>query len=190
MRQFFAPGALCAALALLAAVPAAAQVSQNVIFHSQLNEHSQYADIWGYTHTNGDEYALLCTSMGLAVVNTRTCLPLDEENREECDLCYVECEQAGYHAIEMRPIELPVDRELLEAQGFSDFEIDEMGTIRAPFVDADKCTGCGICTYRCHTKYVVQGDRLQEAAITISVENEHRWLSFPSEPGGFGGVDT
>lgn len=130
------------------------------------------------------------THMGLAVVNTQTCLPFDEENREDCDLCYVECEQAGYHAIEMRPIELPVNREELEAQGFSEFVIDEMSTILAPVVDAEKCTGCGICTYRCHTKYAVQGERLEEAAITISAENEHRRMVFPREPGELGAVDT
>jgi ferredoxin len=64
------------------------------------------------------------THMGLAVVNTQTCLPFREEGREDCNLCYVECEQAGYHAIEMRPISLEVDRVELEEQGFSDFAID------------------------------------------------------------------
>ena len=49
--------------------PAAPPLSENVIFHSRLDEHSQYADIWGYTDPGGDEYALICTSMGLAVIN-------------------------------------------------------------------------------------------------------------------------
>jgi choice-of-anchor B domain-containing protein len=43
--------------------------SENVILHANLDEHSQYNDIWGYTAPNGDEYALLGTSTGLAVVN-------------------------------------------------------------------------------------------------------------------------
>jgi ferredoxin len=128
--------------------------------------------------------------MGLAQINTQTCLPFDDEDREDCNLCYVECEQAGYHAIEMRPLALPVDREELEAQGFSDFVIDEMSTIQAPYVDAEKCTGCGICTYRCHTRFVVQEERLKEAAITIAAENEHRRVRFPSEPGRLGKPNT
>ncbi len=130
------------------------------------------------------------THMGLAIINEKTCLPFDEANREECNVCYVECEQAGYQAIEMRRIELPIDREELEGQGFTDFEIDEMGSIRAPFVDAEKCTGCGICTYRCHTRYSKQDDRLNESAVTISARNEHRRLDFPTTPDALGSPDT
>lgn len=117
------------------------------------------------------------THMGLAVVNTDTCLPFREDGREDCDLCFVECEQAGYHAIQMRPIDLPVDREELEMQGLSDAIIDEMSTIQAPFVDSDRCVGCGICTYRCHTRYVVQESRLDQAAIPVIAENEDRLLN-------------
>jgi ferredoxin len=126
------------------------------------------------------------THMGLAKVNTQTCLPFREDGREDCDLCYQECTQAGYDAIEMRPIDLPVDRTELEMQGFSDFEIDEMATILAPHVLADRCVGCGICTYRCHTKYVVQDGRLEENAIPVFAENEHRMLTFPIVPGELG----
>ena len=128
--------------------------------------------------------------MGLAVVNTKTCLPFSEDGREDCDLCFRECEQAGYHAIEMQPLQLPVDRDELEAQGFSDFEIDEMSTILAPVVAADKCVGCGICTYRCHTKFVVQDGRLADSAITIDAKNEHRRLSFPLSAEELGPADT
>lgn len=62
---------LCSLIALAATLPAVAAppVSENVIFHARLDEHSQYSDIWGYTDPGGDEYALLCTSMGLAVIN-------------------------------------------------------------------------------------------------------------------------
>ena len=31
-----------------------------------------------------------------------------------------------------------------------------MGSIEAPFVDPDACTGCGLCEYRCHTTYTKQ----------------------------------
>jgi len=59
-----------------------------------------------------------------------------------------------------------------------------------PFVDDQKCTGCGICTYRCHTRFVVQEKRLDVAAITISAENEHRRLTFPTDPILLGATDT
>lgn len=126
------------------------------------------------------------THMGLARINTNTCLPFRESGREDCNLCYIECEQAGYHAIEMKPIDLPVDRELLESQGYSEEVIDEMSSILAPFVDPDKCVGCGICTYRCHSRFVTQEERMDEAAIFIVAENEHRRLSFPSSPDELG----
>ncbi|PHS03044.1 MAG: hypothetical protein COA78_19145 [Blastopirellula sp.] len=119
------------------------------------------------------------THMGLAVVNTETCLPFrEDDNREACDLCYVECQQAGYNAIEMKPISLDVDRAMLEEQGFTDLEIDEFATIMAPHVDREKCVGCGICTYRCHTKYVIQEQRLTEGAIPVVAENEDRKFVF------------
>lgn len=130
------------------------------------------------------------THMGLAVVNKKTCLPFDGENREDCNLCYVECEQAGYRAIEMKPIEIPIDREELEAQGFSEFVIDEMSKINAPVVDPEKCTGCGICTYRCQTTYVKQTKRMDRAAIIIEPRNEHRLLSFPKDPEDLGPPTT
>jgi ferredoxin len=90
----------------------------------------------------------------------------------------------------MQPLQLSVDRDELEAQGFSDFEIDEMNTILAPIVAADKCVGCGICTYRCHKKFVVQKGRLDESAITIDAQNEHRRLTFPLTAEELGPADT
>ena len=128
--------------------------------------------------------------MGLARINTNACLPFRDSGREDCNLCYLECQQAGYHAIEMKPIDLPIDRELMESQGFSDDVIEEMSFILAPFVDPDKCVGCGICTYRCHSRLVTQEERLDEAAIFIVPENEHRRLSFPSSPDELGPSDT
>lgn len=41
----------------------------NVIFHANLDEHGTYNDVWGYTAPNGDEYALLGTTGGMAVIN-------------------------------------------------------------------------------------------------------------------------
>ena len=123
--------------------------------------------------------------MGLAKFSTQTCLPFREDGREDCDLCYQECTQAGYHAIEMRPIELEVDRYELEMDGFSDPEIDEMATIMAPHVLADRCVGCGICTYRCHQKFVSQKGCLEQNAIPVVAENEDRQMLFPTSPDGY-----
>lgn len=66
MRPF--PALSLIALALVAATSFAGP-SDNVIFHSNLDEHSTYNDIWGYTAPNGDEYALLGTTTGMAVIN-------------------------------------------------------------------------------------------------------------------------
>jgi choice-of-anchor B domain-containing protein len=62
---------LLLALALIGpgAGSATAQTSQNIIFHANLHEHAEYNDIWGYTAPNGDEYALLGTNTGTAVIN-------------------------------------------------------------------------------------------------------------------------
>jgi choice-of-anchor B domain-containing protein len=59
-----------AALSLaLAAPPGRAQTHQNVIFRANLDEHTGYSDVWGYTAPNGAEYALLGTWNGVAVIN-------------------------------------------------------------------------------------------------------------------------
>lgn len=130
------------------------------------------------------------THMGLAKLNTDSCLPYREDGREDCNLCYLECKQAGYHAIQMQPMELPVNRAELESQGFSEETIDEMSSIMVPVVDAKQCVGCGICTYRCHTRFVKQEKRLEEAAIFVVAENEHRSLAFPSTPDQLGPPNT
>jgi NAD-dependent dihydropyrimidine dehydrogenase PreA subunit len=92
---------------------------------------------------------------GLARVDTDTCLPFRKQDRRECDVCYVECRQAGYDAIELREIQIELDPPPPEGM-FSEDELSEMSRIRAPFVKAPACVGCGICQYRCHTRYVVQ----------------------------------
>jgi NAD-dependent dihydropyrimidine dehydrogenase PreA subunit len=119
--------------------------------------------------------------MGLARVDTNTCLPLRAANRRDCDLCYFECQRAGYHAIEMREIEIELDPPPPEGM-FSELELHEMSRIRAPFVEADACVGCGICQYRCHMTHVVQQQELARSAIIVVAENEHRLTSYPAEP--------
>jgi NAD-dependent dihydropyrimidine dehydrogenase PreA subunit len=120
--------------------------------------------------------------MGLARVDTETCLPFRQTDRRECDVCYVECRQAGYDAIELREIEIPLDPPPPEGM-FSELELREMSRIRAPFVNAATCVGCGICEYRCHTLYVVQQQTLARSAVRIFAENEHRLRSYPAQPG-------
>ncbi|HPM79998.1 MAG TPA: 4Fe-4S binding protein [Candidatus Anammoximicrobium sp.] len=111
--------------------------------------------------------------MGLARVDTETCLPFRQTDRRECDACYVECRQAGYDAIEMREIEIQLDPPPPEGM-FSELELLEMSRIRAPFVKAAACVGCGICQYRCHALYVAQRQILDQSAIRVFAGHEHR----------------
>jgi choice-of-anchor B domain-containing protein len=71
MRRIYPLFASILALPLAAPLggTARAQVSQNIIFHSNLDEHPGYNDCWGYTAPNGDEYALLGATTGTAVIN-------------------------------------------------------------------------------------------------------------------------
>lgn len=107
--------------------------------------------------------------MGLARVDTNTCLPFRQDDRQDCDVCYVECRQAGYDAIELREIQIELDPPPPEGM-FSELELIEMARIRAPFVKAAACVGCGICQYRCHTRYVVQQQVLDRSAIRVFAE--------------------
>ncbi len=116
--------------------------------------------------------------MGLARVVTDTCLPLREQSRQECELCYQECKQAGYAAIEMRWVQIPLDPPPPEGM-FSELELEAMSRIRAPVVDANQCVGCGICQYRCHMRNVVQEHLLDNSAIVVFARNEHRLTTFP-----------
>jgi len=106
------------------------------------------------------------TSIGLAVINTKTCLP--HAGQRDCRLCFDECEAAGYHAIQMRQIELELGD--IPPGVFSEVELEAMGSIEAPFVDLDACTGCGLCEYRCHTTYTKQEQVLSESAIRVAPE--------------------
>ena len=115
------------------------------------------------------------TQMGLAVVDTRTCLP--HRGERDCQLCFDECNAAGYRAIEMREIQLPMGE--VPAGAFSTDELEAMGRIRAPFVNAELCTGCGLCEYRCHTSIFKQQHLLERSAIVVAGVREQRKLAPP-----------
>jgi NAD-dependent dihydropyrimidine dehydrogenase PreA subunit/Fe-S-cluster-containing hydrogenase component 2 len=103
------------------------------------------------------------TSIGLAVINTKICLP--HAGQRDCRLCFEECEAAGYHAIQMRRIKLALGD--IPPGVVSETELEAMGSIEAPFVDSGACTGCGLCEYRCHTTYAKQAHLLPESAIRV-----------------------
>lgn len=103
------------------------------------------------------------TPIGLAVLNTKICLP--HAGRRDCRLCFEECEAAGYHAIQMRRIKLELGD--IPQGVFSEEQIEAMGSIEAPFVDPAACTGCGLCEYRCHTTYAKQARVFSEDAIRV-----------------------
>ncbi|MCL4205150.1 MAG: 4Fe-4S binding protein [Pirellulaceae bacterium] len=112
------------------------------------------------------------THMGLAQVDTESCWPFRKTDRRECDLCFVECESAGYHAIEMREFRIELDPPPPEGM-FSADELEQMSCIRAPVVDPDACVGCGICQYRCHTRFVLQEKTLPRSAIVVVPEDRN-----------------
>jgi ferredoxin len=106
--------------------------------------------------------------MGLAIVNTQTCLPFAE--KEACQLCVDECASAGYHAIEFTRVGTVADSlgNPVEGTGFL-----------APVVLADKCVGCGLCQTRCYGINVAAKRLLEESAIIIQAGEgkEDRLLS-------------
>jgi ferredoxin len=104
------------------------------------------------------------TPMGLAAIDPATCLP--HRGEQDCDLCLKECERAGYHAIELRQIELEIGD--IPPGAVSEMELEEMSHIQAPYVQADKCVGCGQCEYRCEAAYVRREQRLKRSAIVVS----------------------
>jgi len=103
------------------------------------------------------------TCIGSAVINKETCL--SHIGEQDCQLCFDECAAAGYHAIQMRQVKLELGD--IPPGVFSDAELEAMGSIEAPFVDPDACTGCGLCEYRCHTSYTKQKQLLSESAIRV-----------------------
>jgi len=110
------------------------------------------------------------THMGLAVVNTRTCLP--HRGERDCQLCFEECRAAGYNAIEMREIRLQVSN--VPEGVLSPDALEEASRILAPFVKLDACVGCGLCEYRCGNAWAKQRRLLGESAIIVVPENEDR----------------
>jgi Pyruvate/2-oxoacid:ferredoxin oxidoreductase delta subunit len=65
-------------------------------------------------------------------------------------------------------------------------ELDALTRIRVPVVKADACVGCGICQYRCHTRYVLQEHRLTESAVRVAAENHVRQAFQPDFSGRSG----
>jgi NAD-dependent dihydropyrimidine dehydrogenase PreA subunit len=106
--------------------------------------------------------------MGLAIVNTKTCLPFAQ--REACQLCVDECNAAGYRAIEFARVGTQADEQgnPIEGTGFL-----------APVVLPDKCVGCGLCQTRCYGINVAEKGLLQESAIIVEAgeEKEDRLMS-------------
>jgi len=110
------------------------------------------------------------TSMGLAEIDARICLP--HAGARDCRLCFDECEAAGYRAIAMREIKLPIGE--IPDGLFSDLEIEAMSHIQAPFIVREACVGCGLCEYRCHAAFV-KGERiLARSAIRVTAEDAGR----------------
>lgn len=103
------------------------------------------------------------TAIGLAVIDTKTCLA--HAGKRDCRLCFEECKAAGYHAIQMRQIQLKLGD--IPPGVVSETELEAMGSIEAPFVDASVCIGCGLCEYRCHTAYTKQAHLLPASAIRV-----------------------
>jgi len=101
--------------------------------------------------------------MGLAVIDPELCLPWRGER--DCQLCFDECEAAGYHALEMRRRKLP-GGEIPEGT-FSPEEIEAMTSILAPVVKAEACVGCGLCEYRCLAVNHRQKKLLPATAIAV-----------------------
>lgn len=100
--------------------------------------------------------------MGLAIVNEVTCLPF--AGSEACDLCVVECEQAGYDAIEQRR-----EGTIVSDDGLP---IPDTGYL-VPVVRADKCVGCGLCQTRCYNINVKSKSLLDASAIIIEAGKDY-----------------
>lgn len=110
------------------------------------------------------------TRMGLAVIDAALCLP--HHGDRDCQLCFDECNAAGYRAIEMRRIALPAGQ--IPEGAFSPDEIEDMSRIAAPFINRDACVGCGLCEYRCQSANVKQLSLLPRSAVVIVPENAER----------------
>lgn len=94
--------------------------------------------------------------MGLAVVDTETCLPYAAAG--PCQLCVDECAAAGYLAIEFVRVGTETDPfgQPIEGTGFL-----------APVVLPEKCVGCGLCQTRCYAMHVKTNHTLTRSAIRV-----------------------
>jgi len=110
------------------------------------------------------------TAMGLAVVDTTTCRP--HAGIEDCRLCFDECEAAGYHAIEMRLIDLDVGD--IPPGAMSPDDMEAAASIEAPFVKADACVSCGLCEYRCNAKWVLHRKVVDAPPIAVVAKHADR----------------
>ncbi|GAB5402175.1 MAG: hypothetical protein Aurels2KO_04060 [Aureliella sp.] len=100
--------------------------------------------------------------MGLAIVNESTCLPL--AGVEDCDLCVVECQAAGYDAIEYQQVGTEVDERGAPIAGTG---------FLAPVVIEEKCVGCGLCQTRCHAINVKDKHLLSGSAIVVEAGGDY-----------------
>jgi ferredoxin len=108
------------------------------------------------------------TVIGIAAIDPKTCLP--HRGERECQLCFDECNAAGYCAIELRPIQLATGS--VPEGALSPEVIEQMGRIRAPFVKSDACVGCGLCEYRCHNVWVARQKLLTRSAVIVKLPQE------------------
>jgi ferredoxin len=101
--------------------------------------------------------------IGLARIDRSLCLA--HVGEQDCRLCYEECTAAKYNAIKMQWVKLDIGE--IPDGAFSEAELEEMSRIKAPHVVAGACVGCGLCEYRCHSKWVENEKLLPRSAITV-----------------------
>ncbi len=94
--------------------------------------------------------------MGLAVINSETCLPL--AGRGACQLCVDECTAAGYNALEFIQTGTQVDEQGNPVAGSG---------FLAPYLLPDLCVGCGLCQTRCYGINVADRGVLKQSSIVI-----------------------
>jgi ferredoxin len=98
--------------------------------------------------------------IGLAIIDRETCLPV--VGKEECQLCFDECQTAGYDAIEFMRVGTEIDAlgQPIEGSGFL-----------APVILPEKCVGCGLCQTRCRSINAVQKRLMDKSAIEVFAGN-------------------
>ncbi len=66
----------------------------------------------------------------------------------------------------MRPIRLEIGP--VPEGALSPEELEQMGTILAPFVKPEACVGCGLCESRCSSAVARQQKALARSAIVVT----------------------